>query len=182
MRGGYGINESTAYRWMCALGYKYSKQQKSYYVDAHEREDVVRYRMKFIQRYLCDYEPYMLRWVQVPLSSIRNIYGNETMMADMSDFLSEDVQIEEIQIYEALLKQGRTYIDENLGEMIEFHVDVLNHKCFKELKKFTKSGSLSNHGLDGNTSVFRKDKSRKILISLGQDECIFKQFLLHRRA
>eukprot|EP00957_Ditylum_brightwellii_P121194 9242927-Ditylum_brightwellii.AAC.1 len=41
MRGGYGINESTAYRWMCALGYKYIEQQKRYYVDAHEREDVV---------------------------------------------------------------------------------------------------------------------------------------------
>eukprot|EP00957_Ditylum_brightwellii_P081466 6197709-Ditylum_brightwellii.AAC.1 len=41
LRGGYIINESTAYCWMCALGYKYCEQHKCYYADAHERKDVV---------------------------------------------------------------------------------------------------------------------------------------------
>eukprot|EP00957_Ditylum_brightwellii_P210169 15364636-Ditylum_brightwellii.AAC.1 len=39
IRGGYGMNESIAYHWMCALGYKYCKQHKYYYTDTHERED-----------------------------------------------------------------------------------------------------------------------------------------------
>eukprot|EP00957_Ditylum_brightwellii_P124355 9478451-Ditylum_brightwellii.AAC.1 len=35
------VNLSTMYRWMCSLGYKFCEQAKCYYVDAHERPDVV---------------------------------------------------------------------------------------------------------------------------------------------
>eukprot|EP00957_Ditylum_brightwellii_P110265 8409960-Ditylum_brightwellii.AAC.1 len=47
MRGGHGINESTAYHWMCALVYKYNEQYKYYYVGAYEQEDVTRYRSSY---------------------------------------------------------------------------------------------------------------------------------------
>jgi hypothetical protein len=35
------FNHSTAWRWMKALGMRYCERQNNYYVDGHEREDVV---------------------------------------------------------------------------------------------------------------------------------------------
>eukprot|EP00957_Ditylum_brightwellii_P105716 8061520-Ditylum_brightwellii.AAC.1 len=80
------------------------------------------------------------------------------MLAEMSDFGFDKVQTKEIEIYEALLQQGRTYIDETSTEMIEFHIDVLSDECFKELKSFIKSKYYTNHGLDGNTLCLGKIK------------------------
>eukprot|EP00957_Ditylum_brightwellii_P209822 15363421-Ditylum_brightwellii.AAC.1 len=80
------------------------------------------------------------------------------MLAEMSNFGSDDMQTEDIEIYEELLQRGRTYIDKLSLEMIEFHVDVLSDECFQELKSFIKPGCYTNHGLDGNTSIFRNDK------------------------
>jgi len=67
-------------------------------------------------------------------------------------------------------------------EMIEFHVDTIIDEMFKELQVYVQKLYEEHNGLGANPSVFRKDKSRKILICLGQDECIFKQYLLHRKA
>eukprot|EP00957_Ditylum_brightwellii_P003552 269375-Ditylum_brightwellii.AAC.1 len=59
MNGGHGVNQSTAYRWMYSLGYKFCEQHKCFYADAHEQEDVVHYR------------------VQIPLNSIKEMYGEQ---------------------------------------------------------------------------------------------------------
>lgn len=44
------ISEITARRWMKILGYKMVNVRKDYYVDGHERNDVVEYRQIFLQR------------------------------------------------------------------------------------------------------------------------------------
>ena len=43
------VSRVTAWRWMHALGFKYSKYQKGY-VDGHERKDVVEERVEYILR------------------------------------------------------------------------------------------------------------------------------------
>ena len=55
------------------------------------------------------------------------------MLAEMSDFGFDKVQTKEIEFYEALLQQGRTYIDETSTEMIEFHIDLVFNKLVRFL-------------------------------------------------
>jgi hypothetical protein len=60
----------TCWRWMRQLGFTYSVQQKSYYVDGHERDDVVASRKEFCRTYLTKLEPRCLRWVQYSPSEL----------------------------------------------------------------------------------------------------------------
>ena len=55
----------TTWRWMRRLGMKYECHRKSFYVDGHERNDVVDARVKFCNRYLLEYEPRCFRWVHL---------------------------------------------------------------------------------------------------------------------
>jgi hypothetical protein len=56
---------TSAWRWMQLLNFKYDVRKKSFYVDGHERDDVVENRKEFCKRYLTELEPYCRRWVQV---------------------------------------------------------------------------------------------------------------------
>ena len=42
----------TVYNWLHIIGFKYEVRKKTYYVDGHEKADVVRYRTNFCKRYL----------------------------------------------------------------------------------------------------------------------------------
>ncbi|KAG7362199.1 hypothetical protein IV203_025888 [Nitzschia inconspicua] len=48
------FSPQTTLSWMKQLGMKYANHKKSYYVDGHEREDVVTSRKLFCKRYLVD--------------------------------------------------------------------------------------------------------------------------------
>ena len=62
--------------------------KKGFYVDCHETEETVRYRIKFVRRYIEEYEPYMLCWIQIPLCTIRRIYkGREYMGKTLEEFV-----------------------------------------------------------------------------------------------
>ena len=52
----------TIYRWMRTLGLKYKMRTKNFYVDGHECEDNIRYRLKYVNRYFRD-EFRMFRWL-----------------------------------------------------------------------------------------------------------------------
>jgi hypothetical protein len=56
---------STAYKWMTLLGFCHDSRKKSFYVDGHEREDVIQDRIVFCKEYQTQFEPYCRRWVQV---------------------------------------------------------------------------------------------------------------------
>lgn len=45
------ISLRTAHRWLAKLGWQYGKQRNGMYIDGHEREDVVEYRRKFVDRF-----------------------------------------------------------------------------------------------------------------------------------
>ena len=40
----------TSRRWMHQVGYKYGVWKKGVFIDGHERNDVVRYRIEFLKR------------------------------------------------------------------------------------------------------------------------------------
>lgn len=50
-----GITVRTAQRWLKKLKWRYAKKKNGMYIDGHEREDVVDYRKKFVERWK-DYE------------------------------------------------------------------------------------------------------------------------------
>jgi hypothetical protein len=45
------ISLRTAQRWLKKLSWRYAKKKNGMYIDGHEREDVVEYRKKFVQRW-----------------------------------------------------------------------------------------------------------------------------------
>ena len=53
------VSICTVLNWMTSFGFKYSPKQKGYYVDGHEREDVVKYREGFVKRFVEKYLPRM---------------------------------------------------------------------------------------------------------------------------
>ena len=62
---------------------------------------------------------------------------------------------------------GYSYCDRVTGErMVEFHVDCC--QAFQDLVKDTKFG--------GNKSVRYKNEQGKMIVMIGHDECIFKQY------
>ena len=42
------ISKYTARRWLVKLGYEHKEAKKGLYIDGHEREDVVKYRIYFL--------------------------------------------------------------------------------------------------------------------------------------
>jgi len=70
----------TCWRWLHRLGFTYNTQRKGYYVDGHERDDVVASRKAFCETYLTEIEPFCLRWIQVlkhELETTHNILNPE---------------------------------------------------------------------------------------------------------
>lgn len=92
------INASTIHKWMVRLGYSYDMRKKTYYVDAHEKPETVKYRKNFIARHL-DSEVRMHRWMHL---------SSETL-SDM-------------ELKDASLKHVRRMPIPN-SEMCELHVD-----------------------------------------------------------
>ncbi|KAG7373561.1 hypothetical protein IV203_034285 [Nitzschia inconspicua] len=84
------FSPQTTLSWMKQLGMKYANHKKSYYVDGHEREDVVTSRKLFCKRYLLDLEPRCLRWIQITkekaseLQSLSMDFGHEYMEGDIN--------------------------------------------------------------------------------------------------
>lgn len=56
---GFSISESTARRWLRALGWIYSEAKKGLYYDGHERHDVKEYRKVFLSQ-MEEYEKRMV--------------------------------------------------------------------------------------------------------------------------
>jgi hypothetical protein len=55
------IGKTTACRWLGQLGWRHGRHQNGMYVDGHEREDVVKYRRGFVERFK-EYERHFHAW------------------------------------------------------------------------------------------------------------------------
>jgi hypothetical protein len=53
---------------MKRLGFDFDDRKKSFYVDGHEREDVVANRQQFCSTYLTELEPFCRRWIQISIN------------------------------------------------------------------------------------------------------------------
>ena len=72
----YPISISTTWRWLRRLGFSYDTRKKSFFVDGHERPNVVCRRNEFCLLYLSKLEPKKHRWIhqyetrQLPSSNL----------------------------------------------------------------------------------------------------------------
>ena len=144
------VSLSTISRYLDCLGYCFDVREKTYYVDGHEREDVVKARVEYIKWYLAN-ERRCYRWVQLKEDEAKSLDAKKIVC----------------------LSDAYVYSTEDDVTMYEFHVDCAQ----KQLADYV-SDELRARG--GNLSV-RKPPDDKPLIILGQDEAVYKQFVLGRR-
>ncbi|KAI2511392.1 hypothetical protein MHU86_3003 [Fragilaria crotonensis] len=113
------LSLTTAWRWMRLLGFHYDARKKSFYVDGHERDDVVADRTSFCKQYLTEYEPYCRRWVQLSMNEAK---------------LIKDLDV----------TFGYHYTDIRTGTpWIEFHVDYWTRVTGQQEAREKKEASLS---------------------------------------
>ena len=105
---------------------------------------------------------YRKRFVKRYLQYERRTYRWIQVSLDSSNKLKEDTPN---------LPKGHQYVNEQGETMVEYHVD--DHPSFSE--------QLGGTPFGGNLSV-RKQQSDKPLIIMGQDECIFKQYLFSHKS
>ena len=173
---------------MIRLGYKYCPRNKTFYTDNHESENNVKYRIEFTITYLEELEPYCLRWHQINIVDLKQIFesfhhewicnndcgtkkrivtiGKEKKVLTQArqKFLSE-------MTFDDLLKRGKVF---DSGKNIEFHTDSISDLPYMQ-PLLIQDGQIKN--FSGFQSHFRKDKNRRILILIGQDEAICKQYI-----
>ena len=100
------LSLSTVLNWMEHFGFKYSPKQKTYYVDGHERPEIVDHQKKYCEQYLKD-EIRCYRWIQLSENEV------EKLENDTYNSFSR--------------KSGYKYKTNDLTQMYEFHVDT--HEC-----------------------------------------------------
>ena len=101
------ISHSTVYRWMLCLGMTYCERKKKFYVDGHERKDVVMSQWSFVKHYL-EKEIQMYCWIQIPRRDA-------------------EILIQKGEIHK---NSGYQYKTVNGDAMMEFHVDA--HQSFHQ--------------------------------------------------
>ena len=167
-----GISSTTTHEWMIKLGYKYNTHKKSFYTDNHEKETTVAYRIQFINRYLKNCEPYMLRWIQIKKIDIKSKFAGEKLT-----FKKEKQSPNKRRRYALIVQDALEYIstvaspftDNDGTDWMEFHVDtIMGVPQLERLKPYVEEAEREQvDGLGANMSYFRNDKNRLPLISIG---------------
>jgi hypothetical protein len=147
------ISISTAWRWLRRLGFSYDTRKKSFFVDGHERPNVVFKRNEFCTRYLSKLEPRTHRWIQVTKETVEKWKREKKILENDT--------------------RGYHYLSADNVQMVEFHVDDydLLHDLAEEMGFGTFGGNLS----------VRKPPDTKPLMIFGQDESVYSQFLFGNR-
>ena len=145
------ISETTGWRWLKRLGFRYHIRKKSFYVNGHERPDVVVHRNEFTKEYFSALEPRCFRWIQFTEAEVKA--------------MKEDGKIEQDD------DRGYKYTKDGVN-MVEFHVD--NYSFLHDVAEER------GYQFGGKLSV-RKPERVNPLIIFGQDECVFCQYLIGTR-
>ena len=129
----------TCWRWLHRLGFTHNTQRKGYYVDGHERSDVVDSRNIFCEIYLTDVEPRCLRWIVVSQRELETTHA----------ILNREF--------------GYRFIDEDGEAQVEFHVDyfLASHQSKENDLLEGKNPSMSVRAPPGSIpiEVFGQDES-----------------------
>ena len=129
--------------------------KSTFFVDGHERPNVVFRRNEFCKEYLSKLEPRCHRWIQVTKETAERWRREKTKPSEFNVYA-----------------KGYSYLSEDNIEMVEFHVD--NQDFLHDV-----ANEMGYGAMGGNLSV--RKPSNKPLMILGQDNSIFNQYLLGNR-
>ena len=198
------VSWSTARSWAVAIGASFQKHKKGYYVDGHDRPDVLEHRSEWLSTELkLELRQYL--WVQMTVeqavelnipgyrtnevekaspseksctsSSSRRRFQGLSKHRDRKKISAEQQEERErvVSLVEAELVYP--YTTDDGTPMVEIHVDILPQK----LRTLT-STKLTIHGVQfdmgGNLSV-RFPTGESPIIKVGTDEIIFKVTVTH---
>ena len=151
------ISLSTTWRWLRRLGFAYDSRKKTFFVDGHERPNVVFHRNQFCKDYLSKLEPRCHRWIQVTKETVER-WKHERLPLNLN-----------------ANAKGYSYLSDDGIQMVEFHVD--DHDFLHDVAKDMGYGVMG-----GNLSVRKSESSpSKPLMIFGQDESVFNQYLIGNR-
>lgn len=99
----YGLKKlgiTTIAKWMHAVGFRYKKREKHYFVDGHERPETLAYRPVFTKKYL-DNEIRAHRWIQLTLDESKELESKGLVP----------------------LNCGYNFVDDDGISHVEYHID-----------------------------------------------------------
>jgi hypothetical protein len=149
----FPISQTTTWRWLRHVGFSYNSRKKSFFVDRHERPNVVFHRNEFCMQYLAKLEPRTYRWLQLTQQAAEQYKVEKKILDDGN--------------------HGYQYMSEEGVPMVEFHVD--DHEFLHDVAEEMGFGLFG-----GNLSV-RKSPDVRPLMIFGQDESAYSQFLFGNR-
>ncbi|KAI2509402.1 hypothetical protein MHU86_5035 [Fragilaria crotonensis] len=86
----FPISLTTTWRWLRRFGFSYDARKKSFFVDGHERPNVVFKRNEFCTLYLTKLEPRAHRWIQVTKQTVeRWKRENKVSVHDTEDTITD---------------------------------------------------------------------------------------------
>jgi hypothetical protein len=129
-------------------------RRKSFYVDGHEREDVVANRQTFCETYLTKLEPYCNQWIQLPVAR------KAMMMKKGLD-----------------IGFGHHYFDIMHIIRDEELVDIDNWSWHCSCADATSMNGSPHESINPTTSIRVLSIARPIMI-VSQDKSVFAQYLL----
>jgi hypothetical protein len=124
----FPVSMSTTWRWLRRLGFSYDTRKKSFFVDGHERPNVVFRRNEFCILYLSKLEPRTHRWIQVRKEAVEKWKAEKRISEDDT--------------------RGYHYHLADNVEMVEFHVNNydLSYSMMWQKKWPTKRSFASSMG------------------------------------
>ena len=130
----YGLHKlgiTTIAKWMHAVGFRYKKRKKHYFVDGHERSETLAYRPVFTKKYL-DNEIRAHRWIQMTLEESKELES----------------------IGHVPINCGYNYVDNGTRNMVEYHIDT-THTFEDRLSNLRFGGNLSvRKPIDSKTVIY----------------------------
>ena len=92
LKGGR-ISVPTVWRYLDSMGFSFDGRKKTFYVDGHEWEDVVKTHVAFCVWYLNE-ELRMYRWVQLTEEAVTELHEKKLLnLKDSFKYASEDHQM-----------------------------------------------------------------------------------------
>lgn len=201
------ICQRTINKWMTQLGYGWRRRIKNSYNSTHEHPLTKAYRSSFIARYFFQYEPRAFRWVQIAKSDATHMKqnncvphnagieyttanGNEMVEFHVDDCPSFAVLMNKVNggfggNLSELFLNAKTTVIEDMRRSNLIDTEFGNYEYEKNGESWTEihasqlkdpNGNLIKDLMEGEGLSFGPSV-RVPLIMLGQDECIFKQYI-----
>jgi hypothetical protein len=163
----------TVSRWMQDAGFVYSVYKKKYFVNTHEKDDVVKHRQAYVAESLAS-DIQKACWIQMPLAKAAELFKPPPV----AQLGSEEYDPNALHNNMYFEYRHEYHDDTTNTMMVELHVCAFEaHQLVVLLEKKAAVWKL----FGGCPSICRNERD-KLLIVFGQDESVFKAFAMNLNA